>query len=154
MTSSNQIRWIISRDLREVVEIEKRSFPNPWSAKDFTACLKHNNSIGTVVETTSGSICGYMLYSLHAGYVRLINMAVAPEVRRTGIGSLMLERLKAKLNQEYRNMIVTDVSERSVEAQLLFRSQGFLAAKYMRTAYGVDTAGIRFEFRSESGGEQ
>lgn len=43
-----QIRWLIRRDMPEVMEIEKRSYEFPWTEEEFLTCLRQRNCIGTV----------------------------------------------------------------------------------------------------------
>lgn len=121
-----QIRWLIRRDMPEVQEIENRSFEYPWSDEDFLNCLRQRNMIGCVAETRR-SIYGFMVYELHQWHLRLVNMAVAPEVRRTGVGAAMIERLIDKLSQQRRREIVLDVRESNLHAQLFFSAMGFKA---------------------------
>jgi len=44
------IRWMIRRDMPEVLEIEDRSFEFSWSEEDFIRCLRQRNCIGMVAE--------------------------------------------------------------------------------------------------------
>jgi ribosomal-protein-alanine N-acetyltransferase len=44
------IRWMIRRDLPEVLRIENAAFPFPWSESDFLRCLRQRNTIGMSVE--------------------------------------------------------------------------------------------------------
>lgn len=46
------IRWMIRRDMQEVLEIEKSGFEFPWSEEDFIRCLRQRNCIGMVENTT------------------------------------------------------------------------------------------------------
>jgi len=42
------IRWMIRRDMPEVLDIESGSFEFPWSEEDFIRCLRQRNCIGMV----------------------------------------------------------------------------------------------------------
>src|SRR5690606_11527131 len=44
------IRWMIRRDMPEVLQIEKASFEFPWYEDDFIRCLRQRNCIGMVAE--------------------------------------------------------------------------------------------------------
>ena len=44
------IRWMIRRDMPEVLQIERTSFEYPWSEEDFIRCLRQRNCIGMVAE--------------------------------------------------------------------------------------------------------
>ena len=44
------IRWMIRRDMPEVLDIENRSFEFSWTEEDFIRCLRQRNCIGMVAE--------------------------------------------------------------------------------------------------------
>ena len=123
------VRWMIKRDMPEVCEIENRSFDEPWSEKEFLCCLAQRANIGVVAESTRGAIYGFMIYELCAGGLVLRNFAVAPEVRRTGVGRAMVERLVDKLSEQRRRWITTEISEGNLPAQLFFSGCGFKATR-------------------------
>ena len=58
------IRWMIRRDMPEVLDIESRSFDGPWSEEDFMRSLRQRNCIGMVAEHDD-CIVGFMIYELH-----------------------------------------------------------------------------------------
>ena len=47
---SVHIRWMIRRDMSDVLEIENNSFEFPWFEEDFIRCLRQRNCIGMVAE--------------------------------------------------------------------------------------------------------
>ena len=58
------IRWMIRRDMPEVLDIENRSFEFPWSEEEFIRCLRQRNCIGMVAEHEQ-HVVGFMIYELH-----------------------------------------------------------------------------------------
>ena len=129
-----QIRWLIRRDMPEVLRIEQESFQSPWTDEDFLCCLRQRNCIGMVAEWDH-QIVGFMIYELHKSRLQILNFAVAPEFRRSDIGSQMVLRLIDKLSQQRRNEILLEVRERNLDAQLFFRNQGFRAISVLRCHY-------------------
>jgi ribosomal-protein-alanine N-acetyltransferase len=132
--SRTQIRWLIRRDMDEVLAIERSSFQFPWTEEEFLCCLRQRNCIGTVAELDH-KIVGFMIYELHKSMLRILNFAVAPEVRRNGIGRQMVQRLVDKLSQQRRREIVLEVRETNVPAQLFFANNGFRAVTVLRKHY-------------------
>lgn len=130
-----QIRWLIRRDMPEVMEIEKRSYEFPWTEEEFLTCLRQRNCIGTVYESSGGFIHGFMIYELHARTLRVLNLAVAPEVRGTGVGGAMIQRLIDKLDQQKRTFIEMEIRERNLQAQLFASRSGFRAVRTLRRHY-------------------
>lgn len=119
------IRWMIRRDMEEVVGIERMSFSDPWTDEDFVRCLRQRNCIGMVCETYEDEIVGFLIYELHKSRLHLLNLAVDINHRRSGIGTQMIQKLKSKLSNQRRTRMTTAVAERNLAGQLFLRSQGF-----------------------------
>jgi ribosomal-protein-alanine N-acetyltransferase len=129
-----QIRWLIRRDMAEVLKIENASFEYTWSEEDFLRCLRQRNCIGMVAEQDH-EIVGFMIYELHKSKLRILNFAVASEARRRGVGRQMICRLIDKLSQQRRKEIVLDIRETNLQAQIFFRNEGFRAVRILRDYY-------------------
>jgi len=128
------IRWMIRRDMPEILRIEQSSFEFPWSEEDFVRCLRQRNCIGMVAEVDD-RIVGFMIYELHKTRLHILNFAVEPGRRRLGIGAQMVEKLINKLSQQRRHEIVLEVRETNLAAQLFFQNQGFRAIQVLRNHY-------------------
>lgn len=128
------IRWMIRRDMPEVLGIERQSFEFPWSEDEFVRCLRQRNCIGMVAEHDE-RIVGFMIYELHKSRLHVLNFAVRAEFRRRGVGSQMIRKLAGKLSQQRRNRILLEVRETNLPAQLFFRSSGFRAISLLREFY-------------------
>ncbi len=128
------IRWMIRRDMPAVLAIEDASFEFPWCEEEFIRCLRQRNCIGMVAECDD-QVVGFMIYELHKNRLHLLNFAVNPEVRRSGIGTAMMEKLAGKLSVERRNRIMLEVRETNLEAQLFFKILGFKAISVLRDFY-------------------
>jgi [ribosomal protein S18]-alanine N-acetyltransferase len=129
-----QIRWLIRRDMDEVLTIERSSFEFPWTEEEFLCCLRQRNCIGTVAELDH-EIVGFMIYELHQSMLRILNFSVSPNIRRQGIGTQMVQRLVDKLSQQRRREIVLEVRETNLNAQLFFANSGFRALSVLRNHY-------------------
>lgn len=128
------VRWMIRRDMREVLDVEREAFEFPWSDEDFTRCLRQRNCIGMVAES-GDSVVAFMIYELHRIRLHVLNFAVARSHRRLGIGTRMMEKLAGKLSPERRSRIVLEVRETNLPAQLFFRSLGFRAISVLKDFY-------------------
>ncbi len=131
---SVQIRWMIRRDMPEVLKIERESFEFKWTEEDFLACLRQRNCIGMVAEHDN-HVVGFMIYELHKTKLHILNFAVAPAFRRLAVGSQMIEKLINKLSQQRRQEIVLEVRETNLQAQLFYQTQGFRAVNVLRSHY-------------------
>ena len=133
-----QLRWMIRRDMPEVLSIEQEAFEFPWSDEDFTRCLRQRNCIGMVAEV-GDSVVAFMIYELHRTRLHVLNFAVRRSHRRLAIGTQMMGKLFAKLSIERRDRILLEVRERNLPAQLFFRSLGYRAISVLKDFYEDST---------------
>jgi ribosomal-protein-alanine N-acetyltransferase len=132
------VRWMIRRDMHEVIAIEREAFEFPWSEEDFTRCLRQRNCIGMVAELAD-SVVAFMIYELHRSRLHMLNFAVMRSHRRLGIGTQMMEKLAGKLTADRRGRIALEVRETNLPAQLFFRSLGFRATTVLKDFYQDST---------------
>lgn len=132
------IRWMIRRDMAEVLNIEQQSFEFPWTEEDFVRCLRQRNCIGMVAEQGE-RVTGFMIYELHKNRLHILNFAVAEELQHAGIGTQMMEKLVGKLSSQRRTQITLEVRETNLSAQLFFRENGFRAVSVLRDFYEDST---------------
>jgi ribosomal-protein-alanine N-acetyltransferase len=132
------IRWMIRRDMPEVLAIEAHSFEFPWSEDDFIRCLRQRNCIGMVAERDE-RVVGFMIYELHRNRLHILNFAVHPDFRRNGVGNQMATKLIGKLSPQRRSRILLEVRETNLDAQLFFRDLNFKAISVLRDFYDDTT---------------
>jgi ribosomal-protein-alanine N-acetyltransferase len=128
------IRWMIRRDMPEVLDIEHQSFEFPWSSEDFIRCLRQRNCIGMVAEHDD-RVVGFMIYELQKTRIHVLNFAVHGQFQRRGVGSQMLAKLIAKLSLQHRSRVMLEVRETNLAAQLFFRENGFRAVSVLHGYY-------------------
>ncbi len=128
------IRWMIRRDMPEVLQTEQESFEYSWTEEDFLRCLRQRNCIGMVAEQGE-RVVGFMIYELHKQKLHILNFAVHPACRRFGVGRQMVSKLVSKLSSHRRTRITLEVRETNLPAQLFFRAQDFRAVKVLRAFY-------------------
>jgi len=145
------IRWMIRRDMPEVLCTETSSFEFPWSEDDFIRCLRQRNCIGMVAEY-DGQVIGFMIYELHKTRLHILNFAVHDDFRRSGVGRQMINKLVGKLSPQRRTRILLEVRETNLAAQLFFRNAGFRATTVLRDFYDDTTEDaylMSYEFGSK-----
>ena len=128
------IRWLVSRDMAEVLDIEQESFEFPWTEEDYLRCLSSRNCIGMVAEYHS-QVAGYMIYELGKNKIQLLNMATARQFRHCGVATQMIAKLTGKLSLQRRTRITFEIRETNLPAQLFFRSVGFRATQILKNYY-------------------
>ena len=128
------IRWMIRRDMPEVLHTEQGAFEYAWTEEDFLRCLRQRNCIGMVAEQGE-KVVGFMIYELHKSKLHILNFAVSGGYRRLGVGHQMVSKLISKLSSHRRTRITLEVRETNLAAQLFFRAQGFRAVNVLRNYY-------------------
>jgi len=146
------IRWMIRRDMPEVLQTEQQSFEFAWTEEDFLRCLRQRNCIGMVAEQGE-KVVGFMIYELHKAKLHILNFAVHPGCRRQGVGEQMVQKLISKLSSHRRTKITLEVRENNLAAQLFFSKQNFRALRVLRTYYedsGEDAFLMQYRFADDT----
>jgi ribosomal-protein-alanine N-acetyltransferase len=138
------------RDVAKVMEIERLSFPTPWSARAYHYELQENNlshyliarprrplarkesgfwdglrrAIG-VAAPLEVNILGYGGFWLMAGEAHISTIAVRPEWRRRGIGELLLVVMLERAVELGGNLATLEVRASNIAAQSLYQKYGF-----------------------------
>jgi [ribosomal protein S18]-alanine N-acetyltransferase len=96
-TDQITIRRLGYSDLPQVIAVERRAFPTPWSLAMFVLELSKPSSICLAAVSGEGSsrrqLVGYLICSRYADTWHLMNVAVDPPARRQGVATAMMARL-------------------------------------------------------------
>src|SRR6185295_10077896 len=84
-----KIRALGYGDLPDVIAIERRSFPAPWSLAMFVLELSKPSSI-CVGALDDGELIGYLICSRYHTVWHLMNVAVHEDHRRQGIATALI----------------------------------------------------------------
>lgn len=146
MSSPPCLRWMIRRDLPQVLAIEAQSFEFPWCENEFINVLQQRNCIGMVAER-QGRVLGFMVYELHSQMILLLNLAVAPAERRAGVGTALVDRLATKLSEQRRVRMAAEVRDSNLSTHCFLRSRGWRAKQVLRRPYcDCDDDAYLFEY--------
>ncbi len=141
------IRWMIRRDMQEVLQTETESFHVPWTEDDFLHCLRQRNCIGMVAEC-GDQVIGHVIYELHRNRLHILNLAIHPNHRRQHVGAQIMTKLIGKLSSHRRAKITVEMRESNLVAQLFLKALGFVATKIVKNYYEDTTEDAYFmEYR-------
>jgi ribosomal-protein-alanine N-acetyltransferase len=128
-----EIRQLAYADLPQVIAIERRAFPTPWSLAMFVLELSKPSGI-CLAALEDGEMVGYLVCSRYDTVWHLMNVAVEPDRQRQGIASALLERLfeQADRPSEQYTLEVRTSNESAIR---LYERFGFRAAGRRRAYY-------------------
>jgi [ribosomal protein S18]-alanine N-acetyltransferase len=124
MDAPYRIRSAAPADASALVGIERRCFSDPWTEASFREALTSSWSFGLVAQTSRG-VAGYLIGREVAATGEVLNLAVAPEFRRRGLGGALLRAGIAALRQRKVEEIFLEVRESNHSAQALYLGHGF-----------------------------
>ena len=136
-TDTFTIRPFGYSDLPQVIAIERRSFPTPWSLSMFVLELSKPSGICVAaVDSETRKVIGYLVCSRYDLVWHLMNVAVDPAARRRGVGRQLLEAMISRAGVE--EPYTLEVRTSNAPAIALYERFGFRSAG-TRPRYYRDT---------------
>lgn len=132
-----ELRRLEPSDLDAVEEIERASYPTPWSRAMFAAELEKPSSLAIGAYHDGGELVGYAIVSRYVDAWHVMNIAVVPDFRRRGIGRSLLERLFEVTASDPRRGYTLEVRVSNAEAIRLYERLGF-RPRGIRRGYYTD----------------
>ena len=139
------------RDLRGVTAIQKASF-RPGLAYGLSALgilRVFPGVVFLVAHTDATTVAGCIIGDRHRGALRIMNLAVAPSVRRQGVATALLRGIETRVPT---GDIVLMVEEWNTGAQALYEREGYARDGVARDYYGRGRHGIRMEKQRTASG--
>lgn len=118
-----------------VLEIENRSFPNPWTRTAFSGHLQHPEFAKYLVAIRDKNLIGYTGLFFGGGQGQITNLAVHPDFRREHLGSrLMLELFDFSYRMGLQSLSL-EVRVSNGPAQALYDKFGFTKVGVRKNYY-------------------
>ena len=133
MSTDHEIRRLTYSDLPQVIAIERRAFPTPWSLAMFVLELSKPSGI-CLAYTIDDRVVAYLVCSRYDTVWHVMNVAVDDRLRRQGIASALLDRL-FELADRPAEQYTLEVRTSNAAAIRLYESFGFRAAGRRRAYY-------------------
>jgi ribosomal-protein-alanine N-acetyltransferase len=131
--------WVIEAltrdDIDEVLALEQAAFTNPWTRAMYLAELENSGvSYCFLARGTDRRAVGFCSFWRVVDELHINNLAVLPELRRTGVGSLLLSFVMNKGVELGARRATLEVRRSNDPARLLYERFGFSVAG-VRTDY-------------------
>lgn len=139
---TNKICVTINRmeeaDLPEVMDIEKRSFPSPWSLGLFQKELQNSRArclCARVREGNRSIVAAYIIFWIIAGEAHLHNLAVGKDYRGQGVAYELMQNMKQIAAADHATLQTLEVRASNAEAIRLYEKCGFVVKGIRRNYY-------------------
>lgn len=128
-----RIRRLTYPDLPQVISIERRAFPTPWSLAMFVLELSKSSGV-CLAAVSDGRLIGYLICSRYETVWHIMNVAVDPDRRRHGVASALLAELYERVGEQQARFTL-EVRRSNHGAIHLYEREGFRAAGLRRRYY-------------------
>ena len=136
-TTALEIRRLTYADLPQVIALERRAFPTPWSLAMFVLELSKPSGI-CLAAMRDGRMAAYLICSRYDRVWHIMNVAIDPDHRRQGMATALLNRLLERVGE--------DDARFTLEVR---RSNGGAIVLYER--FGFKVAGLRRRYYQDNG---
>lgn len=130
---AHSTRPMTQADLPRIHPIELASYDHPWSIGNFSDSLAAGYSMW--VLEAEGEVMAYYALMAAAGEAHLLNLTVAPNWRRNGLGRDLLEHCLARACEHQANSLFLEVRTSNTAAINLYHSNGFVDLAVRRAYY-------------------
>lgn len=121
------IRQMKIEDVPSIANIEKLCFSDPWSENSISSELNSRLSYWLVADD-NGTVAGYIGSQTVLDWSDVMNVAVAPDYRRQGIGEALLNALMDHLTRTGVKVFSLEVRVSNAPAIALYEKLGFVQA--------------------------
>lgn len=125
------VRWMIRRDLPEVLNSEMVSTADPWTEDEILRELRSRHTIGMVSEYRD-NVVGHMIYRLERCSIVTLRFVVDRDFRRMGVGTALMTKLIGKLSPDRRCQLVVPCSEWCTDLHHFLLAMGLRATAVIR----------------------
>lgn len=108
-----------------IAQLEKQCFSDPWSEASIGSELRNPLSLW-VVAMDEDRLAGYVGSQTVLGWADMMNLAVAPEYRRQGIGEALVDQLVFRLQKNDVSCLTLEVRQSNAPAISLYTKKGFV----------------------------
>lgn len=134
-------RPLAEADIEAVVALERDAHAAPWTAGNFRDAMAAG--YGAAVGVVQGAVIAYGILLFAPGEAQLLNLTVAPEVRRLGIGRALLRRFLHAAHACGAGQCFLEVRVSNAPAIALYAKEGFVPVARRAGYYPVPDGGPR-----------
>jgi ribosomal-protein-alanine N-acetyltransferase len=122
-----RLRAACRKDIRSILRVQEASAgAAAWSAADYESLLAESSGLLYIAE--AADVVGFLVGRLAADELEILNAAVSPDQRGSGVGSRLLRLILEEAVRRGARSAWLEVRESNQRARLFYRSFGFQQA--------------------------
>ena len=110
--------------LPQVMDVERRAYPFPWTDGIFRDCLKVGYS-AWVVTSPDDEVLAYAVMSMAVGEAHVLNLCVEPAYHQQGLGRFLLTHLQQLALAAGMDIMLLEVRKSNTAAISLYMGMGY-----------------------------
>jgi len=133
-------------DIKQVMAIERASFPLPWLEQHFLDEINSATALPLTAFDHDGRVMGYIcpMQVLDEGHI--LNVAVDPACRGMGVGRLLVQRVLEDCRAAGAAFVSLEVRVSNVAAITLYRPMGFVETGRRKRYYENGEDALMMEY--------
>ena len=136
------LRRLSDADLDRIMEIELAAYPYPWTRGIFADCIRVGYDCWGL--QAGDELIGYCIQNHAAGENHLLNLCIAPEWQKQGLGRLLLGHAIRLARMQNCYCVLLEVRPSNPAGIQLYKKNGFIIVgerpDYYRSSKGRESA--------------
>lgn len=147
---SVSLRPLVEDDLKQVLQIEAKSYPEPWKMGHFQLELEkpYTRALVLTDDETDSIVIGYIVYWVQVEGVSLLNIAVDPNWRGFGFGNRLMQAMIKEAVADDISRIILEVRESNKNAIELYEKIGFKVTHARKNFYSNGETALVMEIKT------
>ena len=112
-------------DIPKVIKIELSAYAQPWTESIFHDCLRVGYSCWILKQSDQSQIIGYLILSIAADEMHILNLCIRPENQGTRLGTLLLKQAIKLGKQVHAESCFLEVRLTNTIGIRLYLNEGF-----------------------------
>ena len=117
------LRPITEDDLDQLMKVENRAYPHPWTRGIFSDCLKHNYQC--LLHEKNDQIIAYGVIQVIIDEMHILNLTVNPDFQQQGLGKKLLQTFETIGTGMKASNCFLEVRPSNTAALRLYMQSGF-----------------------------
>ena len=125
---------MLSADVENIIAIEEKAYSHPWTSGIFHDCIKVDYDC-YVLKNTKNAIVAYLVISIAANEMHILNICVHPDYQGKHLGSQLVDKCHQLAKQKQVKRCFLEVRPSNTIAIKLYTRHGYQQVGVRRKYY-------------------